>query len=104
MYCTIDFGSFYIIPIYRKHEFGLNNKELQNFLQLCHSLRNLLPNLNESFQKICPISVVSQKLGMTALEMDKLNLTKSFDLDLKTLIADINNLIRDVSSKLKSNI
>ncbi|XP_027205297.2 conserved oligomeric Golgi complex subunit 8-like isoform X1 [Dermatophagoides pteronyssinus] len=79
----------------KKHEFGLNKIEFQNYLNFCHLFRHLLPQLNQSFQKLCPISIVGQKIGLTTIEMNRNNLFESYELDFKTPILEINNLIKN---------
>lgn len=86
--------------MHRNHEYSLNTEEFQYYLRLCNAIQNsLFPTLHRNFQQLCPISAISQKFSLTTSELSKMDTTKSYELDIKTPIDEIGNVIKEISSK-----
>ncbi|UXI17174.1 6-pyruvoyl tetrahydrobiopterin synthase [Sarcoptes scabiei] len=81
----------------KKHQFGMSGKEIQIFQRFCHQIRILLPKIDDSFKKLCPLSLISQKLGVSLSEMSKYGLSNSFQLEIKQPILELNDLIKKIS-------
>lgn len=75
----------------------MSGKEIQIFQRFCHQIRILLPKIDDSFKKLCPLSLISQKLGVSLSEMSKYGLSNSFQLEIKQPILELNDLIKKIS-------